>query len=97
MRTAGVAELKARLASYLRFVKSGSEVLITDRGEPVAKLVPIDPAKKRETRRHRLAAAGLLTLGRGRLPRELLTPPPGDRRAGEGVLKALLAEREEGR
>ena len=90
--------MKARLSSYLRLVKSGSEILITDRGVPVAKLVPIDAAKKRETRRQRLAAAGLLTLGRGgRVPKELLDPPPGDPRVGEGVLAALLAEREEGR
>lgn len=97
MKTAGVAEVKARLSSYLRLVKSGSEILITDRGVPVAKLVPVDAAKKRETRRQRLAAAGLLTLGKGRVPKELLEPPPGDPRVGEGVLAALLAEREEGR
>ncbi len=97
MKTAGVADLKARLASYLKLVKSGSEILITDRGAPIAKLVPIDAARKRETRRQRLAAAGLLTLGKGRVPKELLKPPTGDPRVGKGVLAALLAEREEGR
>jgi prevent-host-death family protein len=97
MKTAGVADLKARLASYLKLVKSGSEILITDRGVPIAKLVPIDAARKRETRRQRLAAAGLLSLGRGRLPKDLKEPPPGDPRVGQGVLAALLAEREEGR
>jgi prevent-host-death family protein len=97
VRTAGVAELKARLTSYLKLVKSGSEILITDRGVPIAKLVPVDAARKRETRRQRLAAVGLLTLGRGRLPEELLEPPPGDPGVGQGVLAALLAEREEGR
>jgi prevent-host-death family protein len=96
MKTAGVAELKARLASYLRMVKSGGEVIVTDRGVPIAKLVPID-SRKGDTRRQRLAAAGLLTLGRGRLPKEILEPPTGDPRVGEGVLTALLAEREEGR
>ncbi len=97
MKSAGVAELKARLASYLRIVKSGSEVIVTDRGVPIAKLVPIDAARKRETRRQRLASAGLLTLGKGRVPKELLKPPTDDPRVGEGVLAALLAEREEGR
>ena len=97
MKTAGVAELKTRLSTYLKLVKSGSEILITERGVPIAKLVPIDAARKRETRRQRLAAAGLLTLGRGRLPKELLAPPTGDPQVGEGVLAALLAEREEGR
>jgi prevent-host-death family protein len=97
MKTVGVAELKARLASFLKIVKYGNEVLVTDRGVPVAKLVPIDAARTRETRRQRLAAAGLLTLGKGRIPKELLEPPTGDPRVGEGVLAALLAEREEGR
>lgn len=97
MRTAGVAELKARLASYLKIVKSGNEILVTDRGVPVAKLVPVDARRMHETRRQRLAAAGLLTLGKGSVPKELLEPPSGDPRVGQGVLAALLAEREDGR
>jgi prevent-host-death family protein len=97
VRTAGVAELKARLAAYLRIVKSGSEILVTDRGVPVAKLVPMDARRMQETRRLRLAAAGLLVLGKGAMPKELLDPPSGDPRAGRGVLAALLAEREAGR
>jgi prevent-host-death family protein len=97
MKIAGVAELKARLASYLKIVKAGSEVLITDRGVPIAKLVPIDAARKRDTRRQRLAAAGLLTLGKGQVPKELLEPPTGDPRVGKSVLEALLAERDESR
>ncbi|MGH9322803.1 MAG: type II toxin-antitoxin system Phd/YefM family antitoxin [Vicinamibacteria bacterium] len=97
MRTAGVAELKTRLSSYLKLVKSGSEILITDRGMPIAKLVPIDAARRKDTRRQRLAAAGVLTLGKGPLPKTLREVPKGDPSAGEGVLAALLAEREEGR
>ncbi len=64
MDTAGVAELKARLAQYLKQVKSGNEILITERGAPVAKLVPIDATQKRDDRRRRLAAGGLLKLGK---------------------------------
>ena len=97
MNTAGVAELKARLASYLKQVKSGNEILITDRGSPVAKLVPIDTAQKRDDRRQRLAAGGLLKLGKSRLPKSLLVPPTGPVNIGEGVLSALLSERAEGR
>jgi len=36
----GVAELKARLSEYLRAVKRGEGVAITDRNEPIARLVP---------------------------------------------------------
>lgn len=38
MKTVGVRELKNRLSEYLRHVRSGEGVLITDRGEVVAEL-----------------------------------------------------------
>jgi hypothetical protein len=38
MRAVGVRELKNRLSEYLRLVRNGEEVLITDRGEVVAEL-----------------------------------------------------------
>ncbi len=34
----GVSDLKARLSEYLRLVKKGEEVVVLDRGEPVARL-----------------------------------------------------------
>jgi prevent-host-death family protein len=41
MATAGVAQLKASLSRYLARVKAGEELVVTERGRPVAKLVPI--------------------------------------------------------
>jgi prevent-host-death family protein len=41
MQTAAVAELKASLSEYLGRVKTGEEILVTDRGVPVAKVVPL--------------------------------------------------------
>lgn len=38
MRTVGIRELKSRLSEYLRLVRGGEEVLITDRGEVIAEL-----------------------------------------------------------
>jgi prevent-host-death family protein len=96
MRTTGIAELKAHLSRYLDQVKGGEEVLVTERGLPVAKLVPLRTGEERSSRRHRLARAGLLQLGAGRVRAALLRAPRGAR-VGTGVLKALLAEREEGR
>jgi prevent-host-death family protein len=46
MKTATVSELKARLSEFLVHVRAGSEVLITDRGKPVARLVPISGASR---------------------------------------------------
>jgi antitoxin (DNA-binding transcriptional repressor) of toxin-antitoxin stability system len=40
MRTAGVREVKDRLSEFLRLVRAGEQVLITDRGEVVAMLGP---------------------------------------------------------
>lgn len=38
MKSVGVRELKNRLSEYLRLVRSGEEILVTDRGEVVAEL-----------------------------------------------------------
>ena len=38
MVSVGIRELKDRLSEYLPMVRSGEEILVTDRGEPVAEL-----------------------------------------------------------
>jgi prevent-host-death family protein len=40
MKTVGVRELKNRLSEYIRQVRSGEGVLVTDRGQVVAELTP---------------------------------------------------------
>jgi antitoxin (DNA-binding transcriptional repressor) of toxin-antitoxin stability system len=40
VKTVGVRELKNRLSEYIRHVRAGESVLITDRGEVVAELAP---------------------------------------------------------
>ena len=37
----GARELKTRLGTYLRRVREGHTVLVTDRGEPIAELRPL--------------------------------------------------------
>ena len=91
-RTASVVQVKARLSEYLRLVKAGGELIVTERGVPIARVVPLADAERKSTRRLRLARAGLVKPGRGRLPKLLQAPPQGDP-AGGGVLQALLAER----
>jgi prevent-host-death family protein len=41
--TAGVREVKNNLSSYLDRVRGGEEIVITDRGRPVARLTSLDP------------------------------------------------------
>ena len=41
MKTTAISDLKAHLSEYLNQVKSGNEILVTDRGKPVARIVPV--------------------------------------------------------
>jgi len=66
MKTVGLRELKNRLAEYVREVRSGEGVLVTDRGEVVAELVPPGAATTESGAPSGLVAlakAGRLTLG----------------------------------
>ena len=91
--TASVAQLKARLSEYLRRVKGGTELLITERGLPIARLSPLDSEQRRTTRRERLVRAGILRRGTGKIRKSLLSAPQGDTRIGRDILNALLDER----
>jgi len=42
MRTAGIREARQNLTELLDDVKKGREVVITDRGRPVARLAPVE-------------------------------------------------------
>lgn len=37
----GIRELKARLSAYLRRVRAGETIIITNRGKPVGRIVPV--------------------------------------------------------
>lgn len=41
-RVVGSRELKVRLGTYLREVRRGATIVVTDRGVPIAQLVPIE-------------------------------------------------------
>ena len=96
MKITAVSNLKARLSEYLNQVKAGNEVLITDRGKPVARLVPISRTKAAGESLARMEKQGLIKLGSGKLPRDFWTMPRAEDPKGL-VLKALLEEREDGR
>lgn len=65
MKSVGVKQLKARLSEYIRLVKTGETVLITDRDEVVAELRPARRQRPAglsiEERLQALADAGELT------------------------------------
>jgi len=97
MKTAAVSQLKASISEYLSKVKAGEEVLVTDRGKPIARLVPVD-RDVTELPPHllMLEKVGLVRIGSGRIKAgfwDLERPKDGKGLA----IKALLEEREEGR
>jgi prevent-host-death family protein len=66
MKSVGLRDLKNRLSEYVRAVRSGEAVLVTDRGEVVAELIP--PGQGADERGVpwalvALARRGQLTLG----------------------------------
>jgi prevent-host-death family protein len=63
---AGIRELKSRLSAYLRMVKSGQTVIITERGKVIGYLSPAAPSL--EERMQALETAGLLRRAKGKLP-----------------------------
>ena len=71
MRTVGIRELKNSLSEYLRRVRAGESVLVTDRGEIVAELMPpgrdsADPSAPPGL--HALVRRGLATVGAAASP-----------------------------
>ena len=96
MKTAAVSEIKARLSEYLNQVKAGMEILITDRGKPVARLVPLSHSKGLKESLVRMEKQGLIRVGSGKLPKNFWRiHRPDD--PNSMVLKALIEEREVGR
>jgi prevent-host-death family protein len=95
MKTTAIADLKARLSRYLRLVRTGEEILITDRDVPIAKIVPVtDLGSELEALRD-LERQGLLRLGSGRLPKDFWKMPRGkDPKAS--VRRAVREERDRG-
>lgn len=95
MDTAGIGELKARLSAYLARVRAGEEVVVTDRGRPIARIVPAR-ASVPEAELDELARTGVVRIGSGVLPDDFLDRErPGDSDAS--VRAALLEERRSGR
>ena len=95
MITVGIRELKNRLSEYLRMVRRGEEILVTDRGEAVAELrqpvqAPGSVAYPELARRARMGRVRPGAPNRPELyPRVASSLPPGT------ALRLLDAERGE--
>jgi len=64
--TVAVRDLKNRLSEYLRRVRAGERIVVTDRGHPIAELAPLETGQLSPAQRlRRLSASGDVTLPRG--------------------------------
>lgn len=89
LTTIGIRDLKAQLSSYVQEAKAGNIVIITERGQPVAKLTPIRPTI--EQRLDELVEVGLVEWSGQRLPP--FTPEIATR-GDKTVAELLLEDRE---
>ncbi len=97
MTVVGIRELKARLSEYVRRVRGGEEVLVTDRGEVVATLLTpeaVPSAVDLAPGIRRLVAQGRLVPGRGNDPARYPVFPP---LVPAGTAAAWIAEDREER
>ncbi len=83
----GVRQLKEQLSSYLRQLKAGHTVVITERGKPIARMLPVVNASV-ESRMSDLAASGIAAWS----GRKLRTPAAPVRARGKRSVAALLVE-----
>jgi prevent-host-death family protein len=95
MTTTSISELKARLSAYLDIVRHGDEVLVTDRGRVIARLVPVAGEVMEDSRRDLLIRIGRIRPPTVPLPRRFWDAArPRDAKGRS--LAALLDERGEG-
>jgi prevent-host-death family protein len=91
MRSIGIRELRQNASDYLRSVEGGETIQVTDRGRPIALLVPIPMVGRLES----LAAMGRLARASGDLL-ELeppLAPTADVELPSEALEKARVDER----
>jgi len=98
MSVVKVSDLKNRLSHYLRLVRGGESVLVTDRDRVIARIEPAGDLAAADNDEGRwlddLERRGVIRRGNGRLPRGWLLRRP---RLKADLVGALLEERHSGR
>ena len=94
MQTVSIRDLKNELSAYLRRVKAGTRIIVTDRGRPIAELGPLREGEvPMEERLQQMAEAGEIIAPQGKgfsgfQPIKIKGPP---------LSKTILDERAERR
>jgi prevent-host-death family protein len=84
-----IRELKSRLSHYLRLTRKGESVVITDRGVPIGRIVPIGKGLD-----ERIAA--MIEAGQAQWSGQKLPPvkPVGKVKRGGSVARLLVEDRD---
>jgi prevent-host-death family protein len=83
----GVRELKTRLSAHLARVKGGATITVTERGRPVARLVPVERVEPPTPVAALVAAGQVIWSGQRLRP---MTPLP--LAPGEKTVAAMVSE-----
>lgn len=76
-KSIGIREAKIQLSKLLKLVQKGNEVILTDHGRPVGKIVPIQPETLALSDRiQRLEDQGVMEPGRENVPAKIPRPIP---------------------
>src|SRR5213080_2944899 len=99
MKKASITEAKNNLSALIDGLKSGSPVLIVDRGRPVARLEAVSTNRDpdHDGRLSRLVREGVVRPGRTSLARTLFTERPPQPKRGTSPVRMLVDERRESR
>jgi prevent-host-death family protein len=84
--TVGIRAFKARLSEYMRQVKKGQSIVITEHGKPVGRILPIEMSL--EERVEMLRKAGLVEWSGKKLRR--IKPPAVNR--GDKLVSDIVVE-----
>ena len=88
-RSIGIRELKSKLSECVREVKSGRTIVVTERGKPVARIIP--EAISLQERVEALRKAGTIAWS----GRRLRPARPAGRVRGERTVADLIVENRE--
>ena len=94
MKSVNIAELKNRLSAYLNDVKAGEEILVRDRDQPVARIVPLARSRHDDEELLALASQGKVRLGEG-IVEESFWQMPAPRVSAAALRRAVDQERDE--
>ena len=98
MEQRGVRDLKVNASAVLALVKAGETVEITERGVPVARIIPLPAEPDTRTQFQKDLDSGLIIRGKGRLEDSVpldIPPPPGapDKTLTDYLLELRAEER----